>query len=124
MVHRTVFAVRGAITVPQNTEEDILSSTTELLDQMLKKNNLNEGNIVSIFFTATEDLTACFPAKAARELGLTDTPLMCAKELEISGALTHCVRIMIHYQTNDHTHKPVHVYLKEAKTLRPDLHST
>ncbi len=119
-MHQNVFAVRGAITVEQNNVDSILNNTSELLKQLIANNDLNENNIISAFFTVTSDLDACFPAKAARDLGWTNTALMCAQEIEVQNSLSKCVRVMIHYYSNA-DHKPVPVYLNDAATLRPDL---
>lgn len=121
MTHE-VHAVRGAITVETNTKTDILENTKRLLNELISQNHINaEQDIISIFFTATRDLNACFPAKAARELGWHDTALMCAQEIDVKGGLPKCIRIMIHYRTTEKDHKPQPVYLKEAKKLRPDI---
>ncbi|MCK8816919.1 chorismate mutase [Natroniella sulfidigena] len=116
-----VRGVRGATTVKENTEEDILEATRELLQEMIKDNEIKEEDIASIFFSMTSELDQAFPAVAAREIGLTDTPLLCTKELEIEGALKKCIRILIHYNTSKELTEINHIYLREAESLRLDL---
>lgn len=116
-----VVAIRGAITVDKNTKEDILTSTQELLTEILEQNQLEEEDIISIFFTVTQDLDAAFPAQAARKLGLDFIPLLCANEIDVPGAISKCVRILIHINAGDKLEEVEHVYLKDAKKLRPDL---
>lgn len=110
-------AIRGAITVKENIEAEILGQTEKLLKEIMTRNLLTEENIVAIFFSATKDLTAAYPARAARNLGLTDTALACYTEMEVEGSLRRCVRVLI---LTEMQHKPYHVYLEEAKDLRPD----
>lgn len=115
-----VRAIRGAISVSENTSEAILESTTELLTEVIGRNGLVTDDLISIIFTVTPDLTAEFPAVAAREAGLTSIPLLCASEIPVPGSLPMCIRLMLH--CNIPRDRPVHhVYLREARTLRPDL---
>lgn len=120
-----VYAVRGATTVDQNTEDAITESTKELLLNICKENDIKASSqIISVFFTSTSDLTAVFPAKAARMIGWTSVPLLCAQELEIEDSMSSCIRVLIHFYAseNDQNDQVVkHIYLKEAKNLRPDL---
>ena len=88
-------AIRGAITVKENIEAEILGQTEKLLKEIMTRNLLTEENIVAIFFSATKDLTAAYPARAARNLGLTDTALACYTEMEVEGSLRRCVRVLI-----------------------------
>jgi chorismate mutase len=113
-------AVRGAVTVPADTSDDIAAATSELLTAVLERNGIEGDDIVSLFFTATPDLSADFPAAAARALGLSSTPMLCAQELAVEGAMPRCVRVMVHcYLPSD---RPLrHVYLREARQLRLDL---
>lgn len=113
-------AIRGAITVEENTEEAILEATVFLLNQIISKNNLVEEDIVSMFFTATTDINATFPAKAARHLGFVNTPLMCGQEIEVPGALAKCIRLIMHVNTQKSKLELKHIYEKNAKILRPD----
>ncbi len=116
-----VCAVRGATTA-ENTPEGIKESTKELLLEICKQNNIDtDDQLISVFFTSTSDLTAEFPAKAARFLGWTRVPLLCARELEIEGSLPSCIRVLIHFYSLEHSYEIKHVYLKEARNLRPDL---
>jgi chorismate mutase len=116
-----VRAIRGAITVEKNSEDMILDATKELLSRMLKDNELNQDDIISIWFTMTLDLNAVFPAKAARELGLTDVALMCTNEIDVKNSLKKCIRIMISFNTGKSLSQLHHIYLKKAVSLRPDL---
>ncbi len=98
--------------------------TRELLGEMLTANQLVDfDEIVSIIFTTTPDLTATFPAEAARELGMNLVPLLCASEIDVPGRLARCVRVLIHVNTDKGPSEMVHVYLREAKSLRPDMQS-
>ncbi|NLD50108.1 MAG: chorismate mutase [Clostridiaceae bacterium] len=117
----TVRAVRGATTVHTNTTDDIIKETTILLKNIVDYNNLNEEDIISIIFTVTNDINAAFPAKAAREIGFTKVALMCMKEMEVPGSLEKCIRILIHVNTDKSNDEIRHVYLNNAKILRPDL---
>ena len=123
MTHHTgprLVALRGATTVAQDESGSIKEATAELLRELLKRNALSVEDIVSIVFTATSDLQADFPAVAAREIGLSHTPLLCAQEIPVAGAVARCVRVLIHcYPTAGA--KPHHVYLREARQLRLDL---
>ncbi len=113
--------VRGATTC-EATPEGLLSATRELLEAILQANpTLVPVDIASVWFTVTDDLQVAFPAKAARELGWTDVPLMDALEINIPGSLPHCVRVLIHWNTNLPQNAVRHVYLREAIKLRPDL---
>jgi chorismate mutase len=116
-----VRALRGATTVPANTKDDILAATATLLEEMLRRNELDRQDLVSIVFTATSDLTAEFPAAAARGIGICDIPLLCARELEVDGAMARCVRVLLHCYTSRSLTDLRHVYLGEARRLRDDL---
>ncbi len=111
-------AVRGAAGVERNDEESILAATRELLGALIRSNAIDAENAISIFFTLTPDLNACFPARAARDLGLAEVPLMCAQEIPVVGAISGLVRVLIHLETQ-RSMRPV--YLGKAKRLRPDL---
>lgn len=113
-------AIRGAISVPEDSGEAIRARTAELLQEILERNALADDDLVSIIFTATEDLTADFPAVAAREIGLSSVPLLCTREIPVVGALPRCVRVLIHCYAPQE--RPIrHVYLHEARQLRTDL---
>ena len=119
----SVRGIRGAITVNDNTKEDILQETQHLLSELLSKNNVIQEDIVSIFFSLTQDLNAEFPAIAARRLGFTDTPLLCLNEIAVPGGLAKCVRILIHINSDKKQSEITHLYLKGAETLRPEFAS-
>lgn len=120
-----VRGIRGATSTPADTRETILEVTRELLGEMLRANQIVDfDEIVSILFTTTPDLTATFPAEAARELGMNQVPLLCASEIDVPGRLPRCVRVLLHVNSDKPARDIVHVYLREAKTLRPDMPST
>jgi chorismate mutase len=112
--------VRGATTAADNTREAILEATRELLLQMISLNGMEAGDVASAIFTTTPDLNAEFPALAARELGWHDTALLCGHEMNVPGSLQHCVRILVHWNTTRSAAEIVHVYLREARSLRPE----
>lgn len=114
-------ALRGAITCDGDTKEQIDSRTQLLVGEMLQRNAVDKEDLVSIIFTATDDLTAEFPATAARELGLGDVPLLCARELGIRHGMPFCVRVMMHLYTERTRDEMHHVYLEGARALRDDL---
>ncbi|MCK8823942.1 chorismate mutase [Fuchsiella alkaliacetigena] len=116
-----VYAIRGAITVEENTEESILAATKELIKVAMQRNNLSEENIISMFFTMTQDLNAVFPAQAARSLGFDFIPLLCATEIDVPGSISKCIRILIHINTEMERKEIEHTYLRKAEGLRPDL---
>jgi chorismate mutase len=112
--------VRGAITVPFNSEDAILSATRELLETILVANDMTPDEIASIYFTTTADLNATYPALAARQLGWFDMALLCGHEMEVPDGLPHTIRVLLHWNTTKTAKEIVHVYLREAKKLRPD----
>ena len=116
-----VRAVRGAITVISNTSEEIIVNTSVILKEIIKENNIETGDIISIFFTVTKDLDAAFPAVAARNIGLTDIALLCTNEIDVPGSLDRCIRVMMHFNTDKKNEDVKHIYMNEAKKLRPDL---
>jgi chorismate mutase len=115
-----LIALRGATTVHANEAEPILAATEELMHELLQRNGLAAEELVSCLFTLTEDLDAEFPAVAARRMGLSRVPLMCAREIPVPGSLPRVIRVMIHCYAPEH-HEPQHVYLGEARRLRLDL---
>ena len=117
----TVRAVRGATTVDHDTPEAITERVVALLGQILDRNDLVEDDIISILFTATEDIVSTFPATAARSMGLGAVPLICARELSITGSVPHCIRVMLHVNTERPRDEIHHVYLEGAQGLRDDL---
>jgi chorismate mutase len=118
-----VRALRGATTVDADTAEQVRDRTVELLDQMMTANRLDHDDIISVIFTATDDIHSMFPAQAARHHGLGDIPLMCARELDITGAQPYCIRILMHVNTELSCTDMHHVYLEGAAGLRDDLPS-
>ncbi|HLU59278.1 MAG TPA: chorismate mutase [Pseudonocardia sp.] len=114
-------AIRGAIQVDGDTREEILKGSAELVSAVLERNELTADDIISIIFTATPDLTAEFPAYAARLLGLTDVPLLCATEIAVPGALPRTLRLLAHVETSKARSELRHVYLRGAAALRTDL---
>ena len=117
-----VRGIRGATVAANNSPEAIITATRQLIEAIVKKNSsLVPEDISSIIFTVTDDLTTAYPAKAARELGWTSIPLMCAVEIPVPGSLSKCIRILLHWNTDLPQSSIQHIYLKEAATLRPDL---
>ncbi len=116
-----VRALRGATQVDADDRQMILDRSAELVTAVLERNGLTSEEIISIWFTATQDLTAEFPAYAARLLGLTDVPLMCSVEMAVPGALPRVLRLLAHVDTPKPRSELRHVYLHGAATLRSDL---
>jgi chorismate mutase len=114
-------ALRGAITCDENTKSEIDAKTQRLVKELLARNDLERDQLVSIIFTATEDLTAEFPATAARAVGLGDVPLICARELSIEHGMPMVVRVLIHCYSERSRDELHHVYLEGARSLRDDL---
>ena len=117
----SVRAIRGAIQVEANEADAIIDGTSRLLTAVLTGNALDPDDIVSMLFTLTPDLTAAFPAVAARRLGLVAVPLMCATEVDVPGSLRRVVRLLAHVDTDLARADIRHVYLEGAAALRPDL---
>ncbi|HYP47484.1 MAG TPA: chorismate mutase [Thermoleophilaceae bacterium] len=113
-------ALRGAITVEDNDAGAILSATEELVRELMERNSLAEDQLVSCIFTCTNDLDAEFPAVAARAMGLSGVPLLCAREIDVSGALPRVIRVLVHCYVEPGS-PARHVYLREAVALRRDL---
>ena len=113
--------VRGAITVDSNTDEAIWSATQILLRAMIDANGIDEGDVASVLFTTTPDLTAAYPAKAARMMGWSRVALMGFVEADVVDGLTMCVRVLIHWNTNKDIDSIRHVFMGGAEVLRPDL---
>jgi len=112
--------VRGATTAEKNTAGAILAATRELLMLIIEANDLEVEDVASAIFTTTPDLTAAFPARAAREIGWRDVALLDAQEIPVPGSLERCIRVLIHWNTDRSAAEIQHVYLKDAQTLRPD----
>ena len=113
-----VQAIRGATTSPSNSSEEILTATTEMLDLIIKENSLKVEDIISAFFTTTQDLNAEFPPVAARKIGWVNVALMCAHEMKVPGALQKCIRVMVHVNTDKNPTDIVNIYLRDAANLR------
>jgi chorismate mutase len=116
-----VRGIRGAISVDEDTKEAIHEATKELLLKIVEDNQLLLEDIASVLFTVTPDLAADFPAYAAREIGWTNIPLICMKEIEVPGSLPRCIRVLLHVNTAKIQAEMKHVYLREARALRSDL---
>jgi chorismate mutase len=113
--------VRGATIADANAPEDILRVTLQLLALMIRQNSIRQEDVASAIFTTTVDLDAEFPALAARQLGWFNVPLLCGHELDVPGSIRRCVRILLHWNTEKTADEIVHVYIKGAERLRPDL---
>lgn len=116
-----VRAVRGATQVDADDREQILEATTELVSEVMTRNGLTTDDVISVLFTATPDLTAEFPALAARKLGFHEVPLLCAGEIPVPHALPRVIRLMAHIETESPRSAIQHVYLRGAAALRMDI---
>lgn len=114
-------AVRGATQVDRNDRDELLEATAELVRAVLEKNDLTPADLISVIFTATPDLTAEFPAYAARAIGITDVPFLCATEIDVPGAMPRVVRLLAHVDSPRSREDVRHVYLRGAAALRTDL---
>jgi len=116
-----LLALRGAITCDLDTQEEIEAKTQRLVTEMLDRNTIAHDDLVSIIFTATDDLHSQFPATAARGLGLGDVPLLCARELDVENGMSRCIRVLMHFYGPQDRRTLHHVYLEGARGLRDDL---
>ena len=116
-----VRAARGAIRVNEDTATSVLSATERLLAAMLERNTVRADDIVSAFFTVTDDLRSAFPAEAARRMGLGRVPLLCAQEIPVEGSMRGVIRVLLQFHTELGAEAVAHVYLDGAETLRDDL---
>jgi chorismate mutase len=116
-----VRAIRGAVQVGANERADILDGTTELVAEVMTRNGLVTDDVISVLFTATPDLTAEFPALAARKIGFHDVPLLCASEIGVPSAMPRVVRLLMHIETSKPRSELEHVYLRGAAALRLDI---
>lgn len=113
---------RGATTISQNTEQDIMDETRQLVLEMVQQNNIEPTNISHVFFTVTDDINAAFPAKVARELpGWSHVPVMCMREIDVPNSLEKCIRVMLLAKTDLAQKEVIHIFLNDAVKLRPDL---
>lgn len=117
-----LWAVRGAVQAERDEAEAILAATRELVSELMERNGLAPDDFVSVIFTTTADLSAEFPAVAARELGLDRVPLLCAREMEVPGSMPRVIRLMAHYYAPA-DHQPAHTYIGVTQKLRADLHA-
>lgn len=116
-----MYALRGAISVEENTEKAIIEATKELLAKLIEENNLAEEDLVSIISSATDDLDKVYPGKAIRELGFKLTPILCLQEMKVENSSSKMIRLLIHVEGKKKKEKIKHQYLKKAEKLRPDL---
>ncbi len=118
---RSIRGIRGATVVEKDEPGEILSATRRLLEAILAANpTLSPDEIASIFFTVTDDLASAYPAKAAREMGWCEVPMLCMREIPVPGGLPHCIRVLIHWNTDLAQNAIHHIYLGSAASLRPD----
>lgn len=113
--------IRGATCLENDDASEMFAAVGELLGEMLVRNSVSPQDVVSVILTCTPDLTSAFPAAGARAFGLVDTPLMCAQEMDVDGALARVVRVLAHVETTTPRSEIQHVYLRGAEVLRQDL---
>lgn len=113
--------IRGAVSVESNTHAAIDAAVRRLLTQIVVANGVSVDDIASVIFTATPDLDAAYPARTARALGWTHVPLLCMQEMAVAESLPRCIRVLVHWNTERPQDAIYHVYLGEARQLRPDL---
>jgi chorismate mutase len=116
-----VRGLRGATTVDTDNEEQVTERVQTLLHEMLTRNGVHKDDLISILFTATDDIHCMFPAKAARDIGLGDVPLICARELDVVDGTPRCIRVLMHLTTDRPRSELHHIYLERARGLRDDL---
>jgi len=119
-----VRGIRGAITVEENCSDEIIQATAELVEEMVRANDVKVEDVAAVFFSLTPDLNAAFPAKAVRSLGWKNVPLFCTTEIDVPGAVSQCIRVMILANTLKGQEEIKHLYLGEARKLREDLQDT
>lgn len=118
---QAIRALRGATTVDVDEKAHLFERVVALVEEMLDRNEVDHDDVVSVLFTATNDIHSGFPAEAVRKMGLGDVPLICAQELDIEGATPRCIRVMLHLTTDKPRDQLQHVYLHAARGLRDDL---
>ena len=119
-----VRGIRGATSVEADLPDQILAATRELLEEICRANGIEQfDEIISAIFTTSPDLTSTFPAEAARAMGMHQVPLLCATEIPVPNSLSQCIRVLLHVNTEKTQSEMVHVYLHEARKLRPDVNS-
>ena len=121
MTSTMIRGLRGATTCAADTSEEIVSATQELLLLLMERNDLRHDDVVSVIFTTSRDLTATFPATAARGVGFGDIPLLCASEIDVPGSMPLCIRVLMHVYSDRPRTEIRHVYLHNAQSLRDDL---
>jgi chorismate mutase len=117
----TCRGIRGATDVHANDADAIITATRELLERIVTANDVSVDDVTSVILTATPDLDAAYPARAAREMGWVNTPLLCMQEMAVAGSLPRCIRVLVHWNTDRALEQIRHVYLGQARALRPDL---
>lgn len=117
---RHLGAIRGATTVDEDEANVVRTATAELLKRIVDLNDLKTTDIISVIFTVTPDLRSAFPAHAARELGWNDVALLCTMEIPVPGAISRCIRVLLHVETSTPRTRLRHVYLRRARGLRPE----
>lgn len=116
--------IRGAITIKENKESEIVAATERLMLELISKNEIEASGVASVFISVTDDITDAFPAKALRQIsGWTYVPVMCMREISVNSSLKKCIRVMVHANTTKSQTEIHHVYLEGAVVLRPDLKS-
>lgn len=116
-----MFAVRGATTVEYDNKEEMLASTTELIEKILESNKIKVEDIISVIFTCTRDLKSSYPSEAARNLGIIHAGLLCFQEMYVEGSMEKCIRILMHVNSEKKQSEVQHIFLNRAISLRPDL---
>lgn len=116
-----VRAIRGATTIAADTPEQVAQGTVALLVEMFERNGVDHDDLISIWFTVTDDISSAFPATGARSIGLGDVPLLCAREIPVPGSMPRCIRVLAHLTTDRTRDQLHHVYLEGAVSLRDDL---
>lgn len=116
-----VRGLRGATTCDANDVEDMLAATAEMVQSLVMANDIRTEDVACAIFSVTPDLDAAFPARAARDLGWSSVPLMCTCEIPVPGALERCIRVLVLWNTERAQDEIIHIYLRGAKVLRPDL---
>ena len=117
----SIRAIRGATCLQSDTADEMAGAVVELLSEIIDRNSLSVDDLVSVLFTATPDIHSAFPASFARQIGLTDVPLICAQELDVAGALPLVIRVMVHAESSVGRADIKHVYLRGAEVLRQDI---
>jgi len=119
-----VRGIRGAISVEADEPDQIRDATRELIEEILKRNEITDyDDVISAVFTTTQDIVSAFPAEAARHIGMTTVPLLCSQEIPVPGSMPRCIRILLHVNSDRTPSEIEHIYLRDAARLRPDMKS-